>query len=215
MTNIGDDLLELILVRIRSPVRLIRAAATCKPWRRVISGAGFLRRFGSLHSPLLLGHYYVRGQTFFVPNDDHASLDFLHSTPNRIGDHPELTDCRGGLLLFAPSISLLVVCDPWAGQYKTVSVPCTWVDCNTRCRLGLFLLPAEGVEVTGTKLQMSEFRVLHVHMDQKINGRLFVTVSVFCARRNYWHLSSSTDTEDVIAGTTAARVSLYAGSSPS
>ena len=40
-----DDTLVLILERIDSPVSLLRAAATCRRWCRVIADAGFLRRF--------------------------------------------------------------------------------------------------------------------------------------------------------------------------
>jgi hypothetical protein len=70
LTNIhdlNDDLLELVLLRIPCRVTLARAAATCRPWRRLISGAAFIRRFRSLHPPLVLGHYYSGKRTSFIP----------------------------------------------------------------------------------------------------------------------------------------------------
>jgi hypothetical protein len=73
-TKIGDltdDLLELVLLSIRSPSFLVRAAATCKPWRRVIANAAFIRCFRCLHGPHVLGHYHYMGEgdkTVFVPS---------------------------------------------------------------------------------------------------------------------------------------------------
>jgi hypothetical protein len=55
-----DDTVVLILERINSLVSLIRAASTCRRWRRVMADAGFLRRFRSLHGPPVTGHYYNR-----------------------------------------------------------------------------------------------------------------------------------------------------------
>ncbi|CAN6361531.1 unnamed protein product [Urochloa humidicola] len=66
-----DDLLELVLLRIPSPITIARAAATCRPWRRLISGADFLRRHGCLHTPPVLGHFYASRATSFVPLPNH------------------------------------------------------------------------------------------------------------------------------------------------
>uniref|UniRef100_A0A0E0GNG0 F-box domain-containing protein n=2 Tax=Oryza TaxID=4527 RepID=A0A0E0GNG0_ORYNI len=47
MELLCDDLLDSILLRLDSPVCLIRAASVCKRWRRVAAAddaAGFLRR---------------------------------------------------------------------------------------------------------------------------------------------------------------------------
>ncbi|TVU49484.1 hypothetical protein EJB05_00797, partial [Eragrostis curvula] len=97
-TTIGyltDDLLDsldLVFLRIRSLACLLRAAATCKPWRRVIAGAAFLRRFRSLHAPPLLGHYHVRGsRTFFVPSvvpppESKAAIDLSSPPPQTTRD---------------------------------------------------------------------------------------------------------------------------------
>ncbi|CAD6268012.1 unnamed protein product [Miscanthus lutarioriparius] len=50
-----DHLVEEILVRVASPADLARAAAACASFRRLVAAASFLRRYRSLHPPLLLG----------------------------------------------------------------------------------------------------------------------------------------------------------------
>ena len=47
--DLPDKVLKLVLLRVRTPICLFRAAATCKLWRRVIAGDGFLQRVRSLH----------------------------------------------------------------------------------------------------------------------------------------------------------------------
>ncbi|TVU51378.1 hypothetical protein EJB05_02803, partial [Eragrostis curvula] len=53
--TLPDHLLEEILVRIRDPADLARATAACKAFHRLINHPTFLRRYRSLHPPLLLG----------------------------------------------------------------------------------------------------------------------------------------------------------------
>ncbi|GJN34198.1 hypothetical protein PR202_gb22842 [Eleusine coracana subsp. coracana] len=64
INDLTDDLLDVVLLGLDSPVCLVRAASTCKRWCRVVSDAAFLRRFRSLHPPRHLGHFYN------VNNDD-------------------------------------------------------------------------------------------------------------------------------------------------
>ncbi|TKW35202.1 hypothetical protein SEVIR_2G356700v4 [Setaria viridis] len=52
---LSDDVLEEILLRVGSPADLARASTACVAFRRLIAGPGFLRRYRSLHPPLLLG----------------------------------------------------------------------------------------------------------------------------------------------------------------
>jgi hypothetical protein len=139
-TSIHDlpgDLLELVLLRVRTPVCLFCAAAACKLWHRVIAGDCFLHRVRSLHRPShLLGHYSVkttrteagfsRTDAEFVPFPaqlgthfrQRLSLDFLID-----GEHmhrsPVLTDSRGGLLAFVRDNWYAIVCDPWTRQYRS------------------------------------------------------------------------------------------------
>jgi hypothetical protein len=53
--TLTDDLLEEIFLRIASPADLARASTACVSFRRLIAGPTFLRRYRSLHRPLLLG----------------------------------------------------------------------------------------------------------------------------------------------------------------
>ncbi|RLN28581.1 uncharacterized protein C2845_PM05G03550 [Panicum miliaceum] len=56
--DLHDDVLGLVLERVGSHVSLVRAAAVCRRWRRAIAGAAFLRRFRSLHAPVVAGYYH-------------------------------------------------------------------------------------------------------------------------------------------------------------
>ncbi|KAF8757511.1 hypothetical protein HU200_010815 [Digitaria exilis] len=105
--DVPDDLLELVLLRVHTPICLFRAAATCKPWRRVVSGAGFLDRLRAIHGPhfFLLGHYCVNTVDM---EDGHV-----------------LTDSHGSLLAFVHDNAYAVVSDPWNRQYQALHFP--WV----------------------------------------------------------------------------------------
>ncbi|KAL6647701.1 hypothetical protein ACP70R_015138 [Stipagrostis hirtigluma subsp. patula] len=52
-----EELVEEILLRLPpdDPASLVRASLVCKPWRRLLSGRGFLRRYRALHrkAPML------------------------------------------------------------------------------------------------------------------------------------------------------------------
>ncbi|CAO1941675.1 unnamed protein product [Urochloa humidicola] len=50
-----SDLHEEIFLRVASPADLARTSAACVSFRRLISDPGFLRRYRSIHPPLLLG----------------------------------------------------------------------------------------------------------------------------------------------------------------
>uniref|UniRef100_A0A0E0B1N6 F-box domain-containing protein n=1 Tax=Oryza glumipatula TaxID=40148 RepID=A0A0E0B1N6_9ORYZ len=122
--DVPDHLLQDILLRLASPTCLVRAAYTCKRWRRVVTAAGFLDALRSLHGATrhVAGHYHTvddayykpaaagglpdGGRSFvFVPSDSLAatdgrrfsSLDFLPECES--GYSWELADSRGGLLL--------------------------------------------------------------------------------------------------------------------
>ncbi|TVU49457.1 hypothetical protein EJB05_00770, partial [Eragrostis curvula] len=58
ISDLDEDVVGLVLERIGSQVSLIRAASTCKRWRRIIADAAFLRRFRSLHAPTVAGTYH-------------------------------------------------------------------------------------------------------------------------------------------------------------
>ncbi|KAL6622513.1 hypothetical protein ACP70R_032392 [Stipagrostis hirtigluma subsp. patula] len=167
--DLADDLLEVVLLRLPSPVSLVRAAATCRPWRQVIAGAGFLRRFRSLHSPHVLGHFSYGSCTVFVPSPAPpgeaaavdvsrlVSLGFLPSTCHM--RNLVLTDCRDGLLAFVHGESTVMVCDPWTRQCMEVHVVASPGKGFSLC-LAAFLLGANAEKETCPNL--SNFRVLYV-----------------------------------------------------
>lgn len=175
-----DELLELVFLRLPSPANLVRAASTCKRWRRVIAGdgGGLLRRFGSLHgaSDDVVGHYCVDDcygsprppslDPVFVPSPSSSSpwadtvaarnlaLDFLPR--GEFGDcRWELADIRGGLLLvFDRSLApRLIICDPLTRRYRAIPHSAWFHGCNL---LGAFLLDGEDVDAG---ISMSNFRV--------------------------------------------------------
>ncbi|KAF8642545.1 hypothetical protein HU200_067222 [Digitaria exilis] len=60
LLDLPDDILELILLSLHSPLWLVWATSTCKRWRRIISTVGFTRRFHAIHSrrPVVAGSYH-------------------------------------------------------------------------------------------------------------------------------------------------------------
>ncbi|CAN6338733.1 unnamed protein product [Urochloa humidicola] len=58
MDVMDDNALGLVLERMHSHVSLIRAAAVCRRWRRAIADAAFLRRYRSLHAPIVAGEFH-------------------------------------------------------------------------------------------------------------------------------------------------------------
>ncbi|KAF8776724.1 hypothetical protein HU200_003456 [Digitaria exilis] len=147
LTNIddlADDLLELVLLHIPSPVTILRAGATCRRWRRMISNATFLRRLPpSLQSPYVVGHYYAGMKTSLVlkpsppPGDEShqkmtiAAVDYVRRRvshgiilPQDYKTHTmDLTDSHGGLLAFVRYDSTVVVYDPFTWEYREVYLP--------------------------------------------------------------------------------------------
>lgn len=111
VNDLPDELLEAVLLNLGSPLHLIRAAATCRRWRRAVAGAGFLACCRALHgAPPVAGSYYVtdmlppnatgrwgrparKRPAAFVPSSPavvdagHFSLDFLYAPPVE-GDRP-------------------------------------------------------------------------------------------------------------------------------
>ncbi|CAN6361525.1 unnamed protein product [Urochloa humidicola] len=215
--DVPDELLELVLLRVPTTLCLFRAAATCKSWRRVVAGAGFLSRFRSLHGPcLLLGHYCVNAKDMddgitrlkaeFIPSpsqpaNNHLrqrlSLDFLLRPPPCKDRHRRvLTDSHGGLLGFVRDNWYAVVCDPWTRQYREVRFP--WgQDNGNRDRtyhcIGAFLLDGEadhdGSNSNGSP--MSSFMVLCVCLIlDHLDDRVEAHACVFSARHDRWIPSS-------------------------
>jgi hypothetical protein len=197
--RLPDDMLESVFLRLPTSLQLVRAACTCKRWRRIVADGGFLRRFRSLHPhAFVVGHYRVeqfmhlfprppgRKPVFFPspasPSSDtvhsrHFSLDFL---PDRGGAYWYLADSRGGILLFLkeltdapPSFFVyppdLVVCDPLTRRHTAVTVPAKFHGCYC---LGAFLLDGDTTDETGCRIGLSNFRVLYAIFCEGLAGTL-------------------------------------------
>ncbi|CAN6334639.1 unnamed protein product [Urochloa humidicola] len=223
--DIHGDLLELIFLRIPSIAGIIRAAATCKLWRRVIGNADFLCRFRRLHAPHILGHYYYLPQhsytepakTDFFPSpapageiaidDDTVSnrtcLHFLATSYYNLNS-AQLLDGRGGLLAFQRSEFSIIVCNPWTRQHREVCPPMlTRANTYTLFILGIFLLDPEPGCVTGMDMDMSNFRVLCVRLVCSFDGdgrqTVEVITNVFSASQEHWLLlSTMAITDDIV-----------------
>ncbi|CAL5086297.1 unnamed protein product [Urochloa decumbens] len=136
LAALTDDLLEEIFVRIASPIDLARAATACASFHRLITDPAFLRRYRSLHPPLILG--FVNGnlegfQPAEVPHPSAPagramaraadfSFDFL---PQGRWNHWNYCNARDGRILLdcypeeeeAGFLPDLVVCDPLSRRY--------------------------------------------------------------------------------------------------
>lgn len=119
--SLGDDILREILLLLPSLTALIRAAFTCRAWRRAVaSSPSFRRRFRALHPSPPLGLFFTRPRSVHRPNvpalpdfvptrrpdkDLAAAVRcgdfFITSIPDRRGQTPcwNIVDCRDGLLL--------------------------------------------------------------------------------------------------------------------
>ncbi|CAN6175734.1 unnamed protein product [Urochloa humidicola] len=136
MAALTDDLHEEIFLRIASPADLARASTACVSFRRLIADPAFLRRYRSLHPPLLLG-FLDPGLGGFQPAEaPHPnapaagalaqgagfSFDYI---PRGRGRHWYPRDVRDGrvLLYCSPDVQGglvfpdLAVCDPVFRRY--------------------------------------------------------------------------------------------------
>jgi hypothetical protein len=160
--DLPDHLFELILVRLGPSPCLVRDAAACKRWRRVVANPGFLASFGP-QAPHV-GDYHTDqggGKPRFVPSSpvvvdrSRFSLDFLP-----VSGSWDIADSRGSLLLLCYGGDL-IVCEPLTGLYQGILWPADlWGAYGLgvfRNRLGVFLLDGDDA---GRRVSMSNFRVL-------------------------------------------------------
>ncbi|CAL4910889.1 unnamed protein product [Urochloa decumbens] len=127
MVVLTEKLVEEILLRVPpdEPARLIRAALVCKAWSRILSGAGFRRRYRRLHpTPPLLG--YINNLEF------HAGLELVPTTsyffppPLPATNYRRALDCRHGRVLIQDDDDTgggFVIWDPIAGSRQHLSFP--------------------------------------------------------------------------------------------
>ncbi|CAL5078016.1 unnamed protein product [Urochloa decumbens] len=130
MMALPEELVEEILLRLppeEPPAHLVRAAMVCKAWRRILSGAGFRRRYCRFHRatpPTLLG--YVCGVSTgpgpqFVPTTSYFSPPPLAT---RCGYRA--MDCRHGRVLIRDTSEEspgFVVYDLITGNRQHLSLP--------------------------------------------------------------------------------------------
>ncbi|KAI4969582.1 hypothetical protein ZWY2020_000496 [Hordeum vulgare] len=130
VTDIPDQLLAEIFLRLRTPEDLARASAACHTFRRVSTDRSFLRRFRCLHAPPLIGFLHRDGFHPAMPSTPAAralavAADFTFSF---LPSHRRWTvqDVRDGRVLLARSIGKhgqppvfrdLAVCDPLHRRY--------------------------------------------------------------------------------------------------
>ncbi|XP_037443941.1 uncharacterized protein LOC119312319 [Triticum dicoccoides] len=112
-----DELVEEVLLRLPpdDPASLFRASAVCKPWRIILAGPRFRRRYREFHgTPPILGLFQQGGR--FVPAS--ALVPAHPGLPSWVA-----MDCRHGRALFAHlGITLeLVVLDPVTGHQHRVT----------------------------------------------------------------------------------------------
>ncbi|KAL6606619.1 hypothetical protein ACP70R_042272 [Stipagrostis hirtigluma subsp. patula] len=102
----NDDLLADILLRLGSPIWLVRAALVRKRWLRLASDPAFVRRFRGLHPPRILGHGVHRFglSPRFLPVPQPPELAAAAHRAGHIlenlGCKDFVMDCRNGRLLF-------------------------------------------------------------------------------------------------------------------
>ncbi|TVU02588.1 hypothetical protein EJB05_51906, partial [Eragrostis curvula] len=132
-----DDLLEEVFLRIASPTDLARASAACADFRRLITDPAFLRRYRSLHPPLLLGfvrrdglhcveapHLNAAAAAALVRAAGGFSVDYGWCRAGGRWDPCDVRDGRVLLKCLPPDDSSgavvpdLVVCDPLSRRYQ-------------------------------------------------------------------------------------------------
>ncbi|KAK3138202.1 hypothetical protein QOZ80_5AG0365790 [Eleusine coracana subsp. coracana] len=140
ISSLGDDILLEIFLRLPSLATLVRAAYTCRLWRRAVaSSPAFRRRFRALHPPPLLG-FFVNSQNVpsfpvFVPTrprdlDLAAAVrggDFFLTSLQGRPEEPicwEIIDCRGGnILLLNSADKMLALLNPLTRQRERILNP--------------------------------------------------------------------------------------------
>ncbi|KQK21133.2 hypothetical protein BRADI_1g58956v3 [Brachypodium distachyon] len=174
-----DELLEEVFLRLPpdEPHHLARASAVCKPWRRLIAGRGFRRRYLKFHgAPPVLGliHNGGRSDARLVPTSA-ASRRFR---PRGLF----AVDCRHGRALFVRSgrqelivalqarKGLLLVWDPVTAYQTRVPPP------NMRYTSGFgaaVLCAAQGCDHSGCQGGPFLVAVVAVGQDPEICARLY------------------------------------------
>ncbi|CAL5032084.1 unnamed protein product [Urochloa decumbens] len=136
-----DDLIPDILVRLASddPAGIIRAAAVCKAWRRILADPAFAARYCALHpSPPVLGFLHRPPDlqiAQFVPTPTTS----FRPSPSAVQRSRHPLDCRHGRALFYDygSLDSFIVWDPiTAAVHKIPPVPDVFTQPAVLCAAG-------------------------------------------------------------------------------
>ncbi|EER97900.2 uncharacterized protein LOC8084296 [Sorghum bicolor] len=124
-----DDAIAEIILRLppEEPQYLFRASLVCKPWRRLLTDAAFLRRYRRFHrTPPLLGLFFIvyrRGEDplpRFIP----TTLPSPFPNPMLNCRSWVSRDCRHGRVLFQNMESRkFIVWNPITGHRKELDLP--------------------------------------------------------------------------------------------
>ncbi|KAM0870990.1 hypothetical protein ACQ4PT_039677 [Festuca glaucescens] len=170
--DLPDHLFEHILLRLGPSPCLVRAAAACRRWCRVVFDAGFLARIRSAHPHAIrVGDYHNHifndedEPPVFVPVPASPAapsavdvrrfvLDFL---PDVGKDYYwEMADSRGSLLLLSTWTKHycheLLVCEPLTRRRQGILMPPDFL-----FSLGMFLVDCDDAD---SQLGMSNFRII-------------------------------------------------------
>ncbi|CAL5083444.1 unnamed protein product [Urochloa decumbens] len=136
LAALTDDILSDIFLRLPEPADLVRTSAACVPFRRLVTGRAFLRRFRALNPAPLLGFLDHNGFHPAIPPHASApaaravslaadfSFSFLPSNSSSTGRGWVVRDVRDGRVLLdrapedgggeEPSVFFteIAVCDP-------------------------------------------------------------------------------------------------------
>uniref|UniRef100_A0A0A8Y8F7 Uncharacterized protein n=1 Tax=Arundo donax TaxID=35708 RepID=A0A0A8Y8F7_ARUDO len=152
--SLGEDLLLVIFLRLPNLAALVRAALTCRAWRRAVaSSPAFRRRFRALHPAPLLGFFFGAPGPVRTPN----LPAFATFAPARPADRDMAAAVRGGDF-FLTSL-----------QARPDAEPC-WdiIDC---CRgYGLFTNSEEGWLVVLNPLTRRSEYFIHTHFVNFFEG---------------------------------------------
>ncbi|CAL5091698.1 unnamed protein product [Urochloa decumbens] len=170
-----DDAVAEILLRLppENPACLARASLVCKPWHRLVSDPGFLRRYREFHgAPPLLGFLHNNYNTTCDPAHRFfpaAATTRFSLPPLDDWHHGQVLDCRHGRILlyqWEASEIRLAVWDPITGDRKVLpglsrlSVPST-------CYNGVVLCSATGGGCDHLDCHGGHFRVVLLGSDRR------------------------------------------------
>ncbi|CAL4974151.1 unnamed protein product [Urochloa decumbens] len=215
LPSLMEELVEEILLHLppeEPPAHLVRAAMVCKAWCRILSDAGFRRRYYRFHrgraTPTLLG--YVCGVSTggagpqFVPT---TSYFLPPPLPTRYGY--SAMDCRHGRVLIRVtskdgSPEGLIVCSLVTGNRQHLSFPpnypcqdfCsfTWTVLCARHRHGCDHLDCHGgpflvvyVQTDDTVTAGAEHRTMHTRVSVYSSEAGAWSAQTCYTNQNYYH----------------------------